>query len=77
MDLLYQDKKIFIHGTVSSTEPEFAERVPVTVHAVGSIGAGLDKVWLICLCFSGAYRLENGQVATTINQTPFAGAWIN
>jgi hypothetical protein len=76
LDLLFLEKDIFIHATVSSTEPEFADRVPITTHAYGSIG-NESNIFIICLCFSGAYFIVNNQVETNINKQPFAGVLLN
>jgi hypothetical protein len=79
MDLDYPDQAIFIHTTISSLFI-FAERVPVTIHAVGHIGIGNEfrnvtqlskRIAAICVCFSGAYHLDsNSQPVLNFAQPP-------
>lgn|GEM_PF-4896975 len=88
MDLFYSSRDIFIHATVSSREPEFAERVPVTVHAFGSIGVRsvgsngfanvsvLKNVLTVCVVFSGAYQVVGDKILTNFNPEPSAGSCL-
>jgi hypothetical protein len=79
MDFDYSDQYIFIHATISSMFI-FAERVPVTIHAVGDIGIGnaflnvsqlFEGISSICLCFSDAYHLDsNRQPVLNFAQPP-------
>jgi len=79
MDLDYPEEAIFIHATISSVFI-FAERVPVTIHAVGDIGIGnrfpnktqlAKQIAAICVCFSGAYPLDSkGQPILNLVQPP-------
>jgi hypothetical protein len=91
LDFLYNERSIFIHATVTSVLM-FAERVPVTIHAVGSIGSGFEnasvlfkRIYSICLCFSQAHMLENGQLADTsqppvgtdLSEEQYAGVYLD
>ncbi len=76
LDLFYKDRNIYVHAEISSRQ-ELAETLPATVHAVGTIGGELDKIWNVCVCFSGAYLVENNQVVPTLNQAPFAGEYLS
>lgn len=88
VDLYYSRRDIFIHATVSSKEPEFTERVPVTVHAFGSIGVRsvgsngfanasvLRNVLTVCVVFSGAYEVVGDKILTNFNSEPSAGSCL-
>ena len=89
MELFYSQRDVYINVTISSTEPEFAERSPVTIHAFGSIGVRsvgdsgfadasvLKNVLMVCAAFSGAYPFLNGQVITDINPQPNGGVCLS
>lgn len=89
MDLFYSSRDVFIHATVSSTEPEFTERVPVTVHAFGSVGVQsvgwngfanasvLKKILVVCVLFSGADDVVAGKILTNFNPEPSAGPCLS
>jgi hypothetical protein len=69
----YLEEGIYIEANATSSEP-FADDLPVTVHAVGSIGPDYANISNVCLCFGGAYYLDlNGQIIPNPNREPFAG----
>jgi hypothetical protein len=75
-----------MEANVSTTQSELAAQVPVTVYAVGSIGtasaggSGLENVSVlkniatVCLAFSGADTVLNGQVIVNAPRQPTDGA---
>jgi len=87
-DLHYIGKDVFIHVTVSSTQPIFADGTKVTIHAFGSIGtrsvrSAFDNVGVlyaniadVCVLFSGAYQVVGDQVILDPNPEPRAGACL-
>jgi hypothetical protein len=75
-ELLYLEKNIYIQAELTSPQ-DFTERAPATVHAVGSIGGSPTGIFSICVCFSGAHQISQGQPISTINEEQFAGAWLN
>lgn len=81
--LLDSEREVYVKGTLTTSEPDFATQVPVTVHAVGSIGrASLNGaifdnstiVLVVCLTFTGAHNLfANGSVITNTPPQPYDG----
>jgi len=80
IDTEWDDARVFIHTTISSSAPEFAEATPIMVHAVGDIGVGsiflwnmsdLQDIYTVCICFRDAYWLRNGQIVLNSNQQPY------
>jgi hypothetical protein len=86
LELLDPNREVYITANVSTTEPELAARVPVTVYAVGSIGTAsaggstlanvsvLKNIATVCLSFSGAHTVLNGQVIVYPTPQPNDGA---
>ena len=84
LELSDPKRDVYIKGTVSTTDPAFSTQVPVTVHAVGSIGTAgvvtgfanadlLKTVLTVCLTFSGAHSVLNGKVIMNISPQPTDG----
>jgi hypothetical protein len=76
VDLFYIEKSVYIHATISSPQ-DFTQNVVATVHAVGSIGSPIKYIWDVCVCFSQAYYVFEGQITPNINQVPYAGPSLN
>lgn len=87
VELLDTDRDVYIQGTISTTAPEFATEVPVTVYAVGSIGtrsvggtgyeknaSALKEILTVCLAFSGAHSVVGNRVITNTPRQPTDGA---
>ncbi len=86
LELLDPKRDVDIKATVSTTQSEFAAQVPITVRAVGSIGTAsvggtgfanvsvLKQIAIVCLAFSGAHSVLNGQVITNSPPQPTDGA---
>jgi hypothetical protein len=79
-------RDVYIQAIVSTTDPAFAAGVPVTVQAVGSIGTAaaggsgfenvsvLKTIVTVCLAFSDAHTVRNGQVIMNPARQPTDGA---
>lgn len=86
LELFDRARDVYIKANVSTVEPELATRVPVTIHAVGSIGTAsaggtgmenvsvLKNILTVCLSFSGAHTVLNGQVIMNNPPQPSDGA---
>jgi hypothetical protein len=87
LELVNLDRDVYVKATLSTTEPEFATRTPIALHAVGSIGtksvggtgfeknaSALKDILTVCLTFSGAHSVVGNQVITNAPAQPTDGA---